>query len=51
MTQIITVPFGNNDRDLLEFLKKRSETPDGYNLSGVAIRDALYELKKRREHD
>lgn len=42
MTYTTTVPFRDEDTDLLRFLKKRTGTPMKKSISGVAIRDLLY---------
>lgn len=42
MAYTTTVPFRDEDADLLRFLKKRTGTPMKKSISGVAIRDMLY---------
>ena len=43
MTEILTVPFRDEDSDLLKFLKERAGNPPKF--AGVSIRDCLYEFK------
>ena len=49
MVRQITVTFGQNDQELTEFLMKRESVSNADAITGINIRNQLYELMRMIE--
>lgn len=51
MVSMASIYFRDEDRELVEFLKTESETPEGYSLKGNVIRNRLYDYMELKRGD